>query len=288
MMAEYSPRQRLQIIKAGQLSVDCLKDKPDVNLVHQMTKIILEAGGETVEIFTSNREPEDGKHFQYVSEKSVPGTKPEKSVPGTKPEKSVPGTKPEKSETRSFSGRNYDDLFCKGPKTPWEIMLNEDHKFFEFVHTADGKVVFIVHPGEVVKVTKGPFEKRKEIAQLLNKKFCRVIYREVDSDDYPKFYAADPVKEEFLEMMKRTSMLMIDGNKFFSQILLIAMGSSTAFVGLFDDVHDLILSIQNIEGAKQEKISVIYRDEDHEEGLYGTKIVMSASQMLTLAKVKAE
>lgn len=275
MSSIHKPSKKFQMILAGMPSVPSLKDKPDVSRVLQMTKIILEAGGENVKISTSNRNPPPGRHFEHISEKPVPGTEPKKS------------------ETGSFSGRDYDELFCEGPETPFEINFDKHREIFEFVHRdfftdkPDEPVGLHVHPGAVVKVTKGNFEKRKKIAELLNKKFCSVIFREVDSDDYPYFYAADPIKDEFGEMMRRASMLMIDENKFSSQILLIAMGSSTAFVGLFDDVRDLILSIQNIESAKQEKISVIYRDEDHEEGLYGTKIVMSASQMLALAKVKA-
>ena len=268
MMSAYDP-QRLQIILAGKLSVPSLKTEPDVIRVLQMTKIIEEDGGETVKIFTSNRDPSPGRHFEYISEKPVPGTKSDQS------------------ETRIFSGRNYDELFCKGPKTVWEIMFDKYHNFFEFVHPADGQVVFIVHPGEVVKVTKGRFEQRKEIAEHFNEKFRRVFCTEVDPDDFPKFYAADPVKEEFREMMKRTAMMMIDDDKFYPQILLIAMGSSTAFVGLFKDVHDLNLSIQKIDSAGGDKIKVIYRNEEQGDGFYGTKIVMATAQMLTLAKVKA-
>lgn len=267
----------MQIIKAGQLSVDCLEDDTDVRRVHQMTDLIFKAGGKNVKIFTSNRDPSPGRHFEYISEKPVPGTEPDPQ------------------EIRSFSGRDYDELFCEGPETPYKIVFDKEHSNFKFVHPAlflDGQTVFTVDQGEVVKVTTGRFQQRKEIAEYFNNEF-RIKFGHVDDVDetplgLPYFYAADPVKEEFGEMMKRAAMMLIANNNFSSQILLIAMGSSTAFVGLFNDVHDLLHSIQNIEGAKKDKISVIYRDEDQEEGLYGTKIVMSASQMLALAKVKTE
>ena len=199
---------------SGKLSIEEWLDGGDLDCTIMMLMVQplqnqLRAAKYRVDEFISERPKETNRPWRYLSDKSA------------------------FIDRRVFSGADYNRLFVDGSPP----CVSKLHQRYDLASVADPKQVFSIDAGTTTYVTCGDYASRLSCASKLNAALA-------DFEKEEHFKASDPTGDEFCAILRCVAAWTLEENCCSEQIVVVALGTTTAHCAVFNSVDHLVQEIR--------------------------------------------